>query len=432
MAPKAPEKFEDLQSEKESLVDMTIRLAGTVARFDTEWAAKQLHLSLPLIRLILNQLSAEGLIEELWQTKEGFSHYRISQQGRDLALRLMESCAYVGAAPVTLEAYAAMLRWQFATTPQVKPQDVTAALGGMTVTKKTAQLAGLAVSSGRSLFVYGPPGNGKSTLGRLIHGALPGDYWIPYCIAVGNSIIRVYDRLCHEIIPLDLPDTVDNRWVRVRRPFVVVGGELTIEMLDLIYSPVLKAYEAPPHLKSNGGVFLVDDFGRERIEPEQLLNRFITPMEHSVDYFTLRTGQKLQLPLRHVLIIATNLGLDTVTDPAFLRRMGYRLYLGSPTPEQYTIIFKGYAQKVGATIPEGVIERLLERYKQQDRELRACEPRDLIERSRDVCKFMGRPLELSSKVLDLAWIGYFGETAPTAQERATKPPVNPDMVEGAA
>lgn len=421
LAPKAPETYDDVKPEKDALVDMAMKLAGTVARFDTDWAAKQLHLSLPLIRKILNNLSAEGLIEELWQTNEGSSHYRITQQGRDLAVRLMEACSYVGPSPVTLEAYAAMLRWQFATTPQVKPENVMNALSGMVVTKKTAQLAGLAVSSGRSLFVYGPPGNGKSTLGRLIHGALPGDYWIPYTISVGNSIIKVYDSLAHQIVPHDLPESVDNRWVRIRRPFVVVGGELTLEMLDLIYSPTLRSYEAPPHLKSNGGVFLVDDFGRERIAPEQLLNRFITPMEHSVDYFTLRTGQKIQLPLRHVLIIATNLGLETVTDPAFLRRMGYRLYLGAPTPEQYTMIFKAYAQKQGVAVAPEVIERLLDRYKEQNRELRACEPRDLVERGRDVCRFHNKPLELTQKVLDLAWIGYFGDQPTPIKERAGQP-----------
>src|SRR5262249_30378776 len=168
-------------------------------------------------------------------------------------------------------------------------------------------------------------------------------------------------------------------------------------------------YEAPPHLKANGGVFLVDDFGRERVSPEQLLNRFITPMEYQIDYFTLRTGQKVQLPLRHVLIIATNLSPDTVTDPAFLRRMGYRLLLAAPTPEQYARIFQNYAQRQGVTAAPEVIDRLLERYKAQNRDLRACEPRDLIERARDICRFHGRPLELTPKVLDLAWSGYFGD-----------------------
>jgi SpoVK/Ycf46/Vps4 family AAA+-type ATPase len=190
---------------------------------------------------------------------------------------------------------------------------------------------------------------------------------------------------------------------------VIVGGELTLEMLDLIYIPSIRCYEAPPHLKANGGVFLVDDFGRERITPEQLLNRFITPMEHQIDYFTLRTGQKLQVPLRHVLIIATNLSPDKVTDPAFLRRMGYRVYLGTPTPEQYAQIFKGYAKRQGIEADGQLLERLLNRYKEQGRDLRACEPRDLIERARDICRYHGKALELSPDVMDLAWSGYFGE-----------------------
>jgi hypothetical protein len=223
-------------------------------------------------------------------------------------------------------------------------------------------------------------------------------------------VIRVYDEQCHERLPIanERAIGVDQRWVRIHRPLIVVGGELTLEMLDLIYSPALRYYEAPPHLKANGGVFLVDDFGRERIAPDQLLNRFITSMEHQIDYFTLNTGQKLQVPLRHVLIIATNLDPATVTDPAFLRRMGYRLYLGAPNPEQYAKIFAMYAQKQGATVTPEVIMGLLERYRAQNRELRACEPRDLIDRSLDICRFHGRPLELSPKVLDLAWTGYFG------------------------
>jgi predicted ATPase with chaperone activity len=280
----------------------------------------------------------------------------------------------------------------------------------MVVSSKVAQFAGLAVSSGRSLFVYGPPGNGKSSLGRMIRAAYPDDYWIPYAISVGDSIIRLYDPHVHNQIEFacEQPDAIDQRWIRIKRPMVIVGGELTLDLLDLIYIPSQRIYEAPPHLKANGGVFLVDDFGRERVSPEQLLNRFITPMEYQIDYFTLRTGQKIMVPLRHVLIIATNLSLETVTDPAFLRRMGYRVYLGAPTPEQYVKIFRSYAQQHGAAVAPEVLEQLLERYRVENRELRACEPRDLIERSRDICRFQGKSLELTPKVLDLAWMGYFG------------------------
>jgi hypothetical protein len=410
LAPRAPQDVASAQVEEGVLSDLIVKLGCTAARFSTDWVAKELHLSLPLAFAVLEQLCTEGLIEETMKTTAIRSHYRMTPRGREHGARLLDICRYIGPAPVGLGAYGAMLRWQFSNTPPALPEQVAAALSGLVLTPQAVQLAGLAISSGRSLFVYGPPGNGKSSLGRQIHEALPGDYWIPYCLSVANTVIRVFDDQIHQRVEVagEKPGTIDGRWVRVRRPLVVVGGELTLDLLDLIYSPTLRYYEAPPHLKANGGVFLVDDYGRERVSPEQLLNRFITPMEYQIDYFTLVTGQKIQLPLRHVLIIATNLSVDRVTDPAFLRRMGYRLYLGPPTPEQYSLIFQRYAQSQGVAGTPEVINRLLKRYRAEDRELRACQPRDLIERARDVCRFHSRPLELSPEVLDVAWTGYFG------------------------
>jgi hypothetical protein len=411
IAPRVPHDIPSARLEEGALTDLVVKFAYTVSRFTTDWLRQQMHLSLALVQELLLEVCREGMAEELLTTSQTSSHYRITDRGREYASRVLEVCGYIGPAPVRLEAYAAMLRWQFSNSPQVLPEHVAAALSGLVVTQKAAQLAGLAVSSGRSLFVYGPSGNGKSSLGRQIHGALQGDWWIPYAISVGNTVIRVFDDQSHQRVnvPAERTGAIDQRWVRIRRPLVIVGGELTLESLDLIYSPTLRCYEAPPHLKSNGGVFLVDDFGRERVSPEQLLNRFITPMEHHIDYFTLRTGQKIQVPLRHVLIVATNLNPETVTDPAFLRRMGYRLFLGPPNEEAYARIFQQYAQRCGASAGPEVVERLLQRYRAQNKELRACEPRDLIERARDICRFQGKPLELTSKVLDLAWAGYFGE-----------------------
>lgn len=419
-APKAPADIAEAKLEERVLTDLVVRLAYTVARLSTDWVCKQLHLSLPLAQEVLDAVCREGLLEETMRVSDARSHFRITDRGREDGSRMMEMCGYVGPAPVSLESYTAMLRWQFANAVAVKPENVTAAFSGMVLPSRVIQLAGLAVSSGRSLFVYGPPGNGKSSLGRAIHSAYPDDYWIPYAISTGDTVIRLFDPHVHHPVEIagEQPETIDKRWIRIKRPLVIVGGELTLDMLDLIYIPSQRYYEAPPHLKSNGGVFLVDDFGRERVSPEQLLNRFITPMEYQIDFFTLRTGQKIQVPLRHVLIIATNLSLETVTDPAFLRRMGYRVYLGAPTPEQYTRIFQSYAQRHGAAVAPEVMEQLLERYRVQDRELRCCEPRDLIERSRDICRFHSRPLELSPKVLDLAWTGYFGTEQPKKRDRA--------------
>jgi hypothetical protein len=411
IAPKAPQDLASTGLPPNVLADLLVKWGFTENRFTTEWVSEHLHVSPALARQVLERVCMDGNMEQLWQTGEGGHHYRITAEGRATASRLMEICGYVGPAPVSLESYAAMLRFQFANMRQVKAEQVTAALTGLVIDPKAAQLAGLAVSSGRSLFLFGPPGNGKSSVGRKLHAALPGGYWIPYAISVGNDIIRLYDDQTHERIKIngDGVAAIDQRWIRIRRPLVVVGGELTLESLDLIYSPALHQYEAPPHLKANGGVFLVDDFGRERVSPDQLLNRFITPMEYSIDFFTLRTGQKIQLPLRHVLIIATNLSPEIVTDPAFLRRLGYRVYLGNPTPEQYSQIFLQYAEKKGMTVAPELLAELLARYRAQNREPRACEPRDLIERAFDICRFEGKSPELTREVLDLAWLGYFGD-----------------------
>ncbi|MBY0232130.1 MAG: hypothetical protein K2W96_22865 [Gemmataceae bacterium] len=411
VAPRAPASLATAGVETSALTDLLLRFGFTSTRFTTDWIAKQMHLSQALVVELLTKMAHAGLIEQLWATSDANSHYKISEQGKDHAIRAMEQCGYIGPAPVGMDSYAAMLRWQFANSPPVQPGDVQQALSGMVLDQKAAKLAGLAVSSGRSLFIYGPSGNGKSSLGRALHAALPGDIWLPYAISLGESVVRLFDPHIHQRVeaPGLKNEGIDHRWVRARRPMVIVGGELTLEMLDLIYIPSMRTYEAPPHLKANGGVFLVDDFGRERITPEQLLNRFITPMEHQIDYFTLRTGQKIQVPLRHALVIATNLSPDKVTDPAFLRRMGYRVYLGAPTPEGYATIFKNYAAKQGVAVPEGMLETILKRYESQKRELRACEPRDLVERARDICRFLGKPLELTPAVLDLAWSGYFGE-----------------------
>ncbi|CAN5233895.1 ATPase AAA [soil metagenome] len=412
MCPRAPQTLEEARLDDNVLTDLALKLAATANSFTTDWLSEKLHISPILGEALVTQLRMEGQIEKTLMTSGGKPTMQISDRGTKTAQRAMELCAYVGPAPVSLEAYSAVLRWEFARCPETKPEHVTDALNTLVLSPKAVELAGLAVSSGRSLFVYGPSGNGKSSIGRQIHKALQGDFWMPYCISVRGSIIRMFDEQVHQ--KADVPGldkaggAIDRRWVRVRRPMVVVGGELTLEYLDLVWSPSLRYYEAPPHLKANFGIFLVDDFGRERVSPHQLLNRFITPMEHNFDYFTLVTGQKIQVPLRQVLIIATNLSLESVTDPAFLRRMGYRLLLEAPNPEQYARIFTEYAAKHGAKVPPKLLEDILERYRSNGRELRACEPRDLIERCRDICRFRGQPLELNQDNIDVAWNGYFG------------------------
>jgi predicted ATPase with chaperone activity len=401
--------IEETGVEQHVLTDLALKLCNTVPRLTSEWAAQQLRLPLGIVDKIFWQLRDDLLLEILGQDSGNF-RYSITQRGRDYARRLLEISGYVGPAPVSLEAYAAMLEWQVAKQGRPTLESVRGALGALVLPDEAVEVASLAASSGRSLFLFGPPGNGKTSLGRMLHGVLEGELWIPHCISVESHIIRIFDPQCHQLLePTMIGDTrVDQRWLRIRRPMIIAGGEMTMDELDLAYSPSLRFYEAPPHVKANGGLFLLDDFGRQRINSTDLLNRWIIPLEHQVDFLTLATGQKIRIPFRLMLIVATNLKVKEISDPAFLRRIGYRVHVDKPDEHRYSEIFRRYVASVGLTVEPGLIPTILQRYRDEKRELRASEPRDLIERCRDICHLRRIPPRIDRQMLDLAWAGYFG------------------------
>ena len=411
VAPAAPLDVAETGVSRATLCQLALKLACTIPRFTTEWAAQQLRLPQTVTSDILEQLRAEHLLEVLGEAGPFGYRYGIAERGHERAERFLEVCGYVGPAPLSLPSYVAFLEWQLARMPRVTAGQVAAALSGLVLQAEVVELVGLAVSSGRSLFLFGSPGNGKTSVGRALHQALTGELWVPRCLVVDSSIIRVHDDQVHQTLAApgnDQPHRLDQRWVRIRRPLIVVGGEATLQSFDLSFAPALRYYEAPLHVKANGGTFLIDDFGRQRVDPFDLLNRWIIPLEHGVDFLTLHTGQKIQVPFRQMLIVATNLDPEKVTDPAFLRRMGYRVHLNPPTPEQYGRIFERYAVSLGLACPADLLPWLLERYRAEHRDLRGCEPRDLIDRAMDVCRLREQPPHLDRGVLALAWNGYFG------------------------
>ncbi len=413
-APAAPTELGDTGIEGEDLANLALKLAYTQAQFTSEFAARRMSLPLPVVADLLEKLRTEKLIEALGESGPLGYRFAITLAGRDRARRLLEISGYVGPAPVSLEEYCQSLEWQFRQLPPPSSERVAAALAELDLEAQAVQIAGFALASGRSLFLYGPPGNGKTSVGHLLHDAVQGHLWIPYCIGVEGNVIRMFDPQCHEPAPIegltgDQERAIDHRWARIKRPFVVVGGELTIEALDLGYSPSIRYYEAPLHLKANGGTFLLDDFGYQRVEPRRLLSRWVFPLEHRIDHLTLQTGQKIEVPFRQMLIVSTNMEPNKVMDPAFLRRIGYRVYLGPPTPEQYARIFTRYAARHGLQPTRQCIDRLLARYQTEARLPNACEPRDLIERLLDICRQQRRTPELSDEALDCAWKGYFGD-----------------------
>jgi predicted ATPase with chaperone activity len=409
IAPSAPAAIEETGVDPVVLTELALKLANTVPRLTTDWAANQLRLPLSIVDKIFWQLRDDQFLEILGQ--DGLSYrYSITARGREYARRLLEISGYVGPAPVSLESYAALLEWQMARQSRPTLESVRDAIASLVLPPEAIEVASLAASSGRSLFLFGPPGNGKTSLARMLHGVLDGDLWIPHCIAIESNIIRIYDPQCHHLAaPIAGSEgRVDSRWLRIRRPMIIAGGEMTMDEMDLQFSPQLRFYEAPPHVKANGGLFFLDDFGRQRIDPTDLLNRWIIPLEHQVDYLTLATGQKIRVPFRLLLVVATNLMASTATDPAFLRRIGYRLHMDKPSEAQYAEIFRRYAENAGLKAESTLINYVLQRYRDEKRDLRSSEPRDLIERCRDICHLRRIAPRIEPELLNLAWTGHFG------------------------
>jgi hypothetical protein len=253
------------------------------------------------------------------------------------------------------------------------------------------------------------PGTGKTAVAERINNALPGGIWIPYAVEIDGQVIRVFDSHCHRIAPDEItPLEYDRRWVFIERPLVVVGGELTLENADLTWSESAKFYEAPFQMKSNGGTLVIDDFGRQRVAPQDLLNRWIVPLERRVDYLALHTGKKIEVPFEQLVVFSTNLDEKDLADQAFLRRMGYRARVEPPTPAAYSEIFKRVAYNRGIRCEQSILEHVLTKYRVEHRQMKGCEPRDLLDRVTDICLFEGQPLELSNHVIDIAWRNYFG------------------------
>ena len=288
------------------------------------------------------------------------------------------------------------------------PGAVHGALDQLVLPDAMVQTLGLVTSSGRSLFLTGPPGTGKTTIARSLHSALPGDCWIPYALEVDGQVIKVFDAHAHELVHGEPTGPHDRRWIRIKRPLVTVGGELTIETMDLVYSQTVRFYEAPFQMKANGGTLVIDDFGRQRVDPRDLLNRWIIPLERQVEYLTLHTGKKIEVPFELLLIFATNLEPADLVDGAFLRRMGYRLSAERPTPESYVTIFRRYAERQDLPWDPKLADLLLSWYARDRRPLSACEPRDLIERCLDICRYERTQRQLTPELLELAWANYFG------------------------
>ena len=412
LVPPMPLKADNTRLDFGFLADLTLKTVYADANCTTERAADKLKLSMPVTEDLLQHLYREKFVEIRGTISYGNSRYGLLDRGWQRAQQLLDMNGYIGPAPVSLQDYSEMVIRQSAARDPIEPESVRGAMSALVLPEATVQTLGLVANSRRSLFMTGPSGNGKTTIATALHAAQHGEIWIPYAIEVDGQVIKVFDLHNHHAVPVKDIGRYDERWIRIKRPIVIVGGEMTIETMDLIYSSTVRFYEAPFQMKSNGGTLVIDDFGRQRVDPHDLLNRWIVPLEGRVDYLTLHTGKKIEVPFEQLLIFATNLDPSDLVDDAFLRRMGYRLYVNPPDREMYAAIFQQFVQASGFDYDPQHLQYVFRLYDTDKRPLRGCEPRDLIQRCTDLCKYENRPMVLSNELIHLAWKNYFG-AAPT-------------------
>jgi predicted ATPase with chaperone activity len=349
----------------------------------------------------------------------GSYQYLITSKGGARAREQLERSTYTGVAPVPWEDYLEAMKVQGRQKMKVTPKMMQAALSSLILEGDVFEKIGPAVNSGKSIFLYGPPGNGKTTIaeciGRMI---LQGDMYIPHAVIVEGQIIKVYDEISHEAVPEQngprRPGTGvlswrgDRRWIRIRRPVIMVGGELTLDGLELKYDINNKFYEAPFQMKANGGMFLIDDFGRQQVRPRDLLNRWIVPMEKQIDFVSLHTGSKLEVPFSVLIVFSTNLPPRDLVDEAFLRRIRHKIEVTSPTFDGYRAIFRKMCKQFNIPYEEPSIVHLLqEHYIKKNRKLRANHPRDLLEQIMDIAAYLDESPRCSIEMIDRAAHAYF-------------------------
>lgn len=414
-----PQSIEETGLNEGLIVDLILKTIHNIGQISAQEIAQRVRLPFShVVENVLDFLKREemvGVVGSRGLGERGFQ-YAITPKGSARVREALERSQYIGPAPVPLTTWCDRVRAQTIDNITVRPDDVREALAHLVLNPKTFRKVGPAVNSGHSIFLYGPSGNGKTAIARSIASMMKGYVHIPYAVEVDGHIIRVYDSLNHVAVegethehPHAGPDPrIDTRWVLCKRPIVIVGGELTLDTLDLIYDPISKYYEAPFQMKASNGLFMIDDFGRQQVRPQELLNRWIVPLETRIDYLTLHTGKKIEIPFDELIVFSTNLDPKSLVDDAFLRRIRHKIEVPDPTDVDFFQIFQRMA--VERQIPfdqQAFIHLMQEWYIKKHRALKACHPRDLLDQIFDIASYQGIQPQMTRELLDQACESYF-------------------------
>ncbi|MCA9179174.1 MAG: AAA family ATPase [Planctomycetales bacterium] len=411
--PRQPNTLKEAGLSPNDLESLLLKFILNVSNATGRKAAEQICMPFGIVQLALAELKAQRFVQHRGAAEVSDYVYELTDTGIARARHHLENSTYFGSAPVTLDDYCKSVNAQSLRNYRVDVQHLYDAFDGLSYEPILIVQVGQAINSGRGLFLYGPPGNGKTSVAERVMRACSEEIWIPRTISVTGELIRVFDPSYHELVEQPrseslLDESHDRRWVRIRRPTVVVGGELTMEHLEMSTSVATGVNEAPVQMKSNCGALVVDDFGRQRVGSTALLNRWIVPLEKGFDHLTLRSGRQIRVPFDQLLVFATNLEPKDVADEAFLRRMPFKVEMRSPNKEQFVELLKQTCSRMKIECCDGAIERLLAvHYEGKNRPLRYCHPRDLLEQVRSFCEFQQIPLQLTEKTVDVAAYNYF-------------------------
>lgn len=411
--PVAPNTLDEAGLSREEVEGLALKYIYARGVASTRQICQQIKLPFQIIEPVVRDLKSDHLLSLAGAAEAGDFEYSITDTGRERARGMSADCAYYGAAPVPLKDYLVAMAAQSIAKQQVNVEQLHEAFNDLIMNKKMLDTLGPAINSGRGMFLFGEPGNGKTSIAERITRCFGSTIWIPRALGIEGEIVRVFDPGLHEEIEsskeglFDLSG-VDPRWVQIVRPTVIAGGELTMAELEITQNKATKVCEAPLQLKSNCGTFVIDDFGRQRMPVSELLNRWIVPLEKRYDFLNMPSGKKVQVPFDQLIIFSTNLEPKQLVDGAFLRRIPYKIQVPDPTEEEFHKIVQIVCPHYGFEYDHEAVEYLLAKhYRPVNRPLRSCQPRDMVLQVRNFCTYHRLPKKLTREAFDFAVSNYF-------------------------